>query len=457
MTKDLQETGYSSKIFYKSVCSLVLPMAAQNLINVAVTSADVFMLGKVSETALSGASLAGQVQFIMMLIFFGLTSGACVLTAQYWGKGDTRTIEKVLCIALRFSLSVATFFVVAVLLFAEPIMGIFTNEADVIAEGVIYLRIIVFSYYMMAFTMIYLNICRSIERVIVSTVVLFISLIINVLLNTVLIFGVGSIPAMGIKGAAIATVAARTVETIIVFIYSKKVNHTIRIRLRDIISTKDKALFSDFMKYSVPVTINELLWGGGGAMNSVIIGHMGKAVVAANSVAQNARQLATVITFGLASSAAIIIGKAIGEKKNGLAEIYAKKMIQLCFAMGMLGAAVILLIRTPVAGFMNLSEQSREYLNMMMFVMSYFSIAQAVNTVIIVGILRAGGDTRFGLILDASTMWGGSIFFGFLAAFVFKLDVTLVYVILMSDEIIKIPLSLWRYRSKKWVRNVTRE
>ena len=456
MTKDLQADGFDKRTFYKTVCALVLPMAAQNLINVAVTSADVFMLGKVSETALSGASLAGQVQFIMMLIFFGLTSGACVLTAQYWGKGDTRTIEKVLGIALRFSLSVATFFVLAVLIFAEPIMHIFTSETDVIAEGVIYLRIIVFSYYMMAFTMIYLNICRSIERVLISTAVLFISLMINIALNTVLIFGVGSIPAMGIKGAAIATVAARAVETTIVIIYSKKVNKTIRLRLSDIISTGDKPLFADFMKYSLPVMLNELMWGGGVAMNSVIIGHLGKTVVAANSVAQNARQLATVVTFGLASAAAIIIGKAIGENKPALAEIYAKKLLQLCLVMGLLGAAVILLIRSPISAFMNLSEQSREYLGMMMLVMSYFVVCQSVNTVIIVGILRAGGDTKFGLLLDVTTMWGCSIFIGFLAAFVLKLDVTTVYIILMSDEIIKIPLSLLRFRSKKWIKNVTR-
>jgi Na+-driven multidrug efflux pump len=171
--------------FYKLVFSLVLPMALQNLINVGVSTADVVMLGKVSETALSASSLAGQVQFIMSLIFFGLTSGACVLTAQYWGKKDIRTIEKVLAIAMRLALAVAVLFTVVVLLFPIPVMRVFSNEADVIEQGASYLKIIAFSYIIMAITIIYLNIMRSVERVIIATVVYLVSLITNVILNAI--------------------------------------------------------------------------------------------------------------------------------------------------------------------------------------------------------------------------------------------------------------------------------
>lgn len=178
-----------TKSFYKMAFALVLPMAFQNLINVGITSIDVLMLGKVSEAVLSAASLAGQIQFIMTLIFFGLTSGAAVLTAQYWGKGDTKSIEKIMGICMRFSLLVALFFTAIVLLFPAQVMTIFTNEAPVIAEGVKYLKIIALSYIFMSITMIYLNIMRSVERVIISTIVYLVSLIVNLIIASSLIFG----------------------------------------------------------------------------------------------------------------------------------------------------------------------------------------------------------------------------------------------------------------------------
>ena len=195
--------------FYRSVFSLVIPMALQNLINVAVSSADVIMLGRVGETALSGSSLAGQVQFIMTLFLFGLSSGAAVLTAQYWGKRDIRTIERVLGIAMRFALIIGAGFTVAVWVAPEQILRIFTPEQPVIDEGVKYLKIISFSYIFSAFTQIYLNVMRSVERVMIATVVYLVSLLTNVSLNAVFIFGMFGCPAMGIAGEALATLIAR--------------------------------------------------------------------------------------------------------------------------------------------------------------------------------------------------------------------------------------------------------
>lgn len=443
------------KQFYKLVLSLVLPMALQNLINVGVTSADVIMLGKVGETVLSASSLAGQVQFIMTLIFFGLTSGAAVLTSQYWGKKNIQAIEKVMGITMRFAIIIGVLFTALVFLFPEPIMHIFTSEEAVIEEGVKYLRIIAFSYIFIAMTMIYLNIMRSVERVIISTLVYSISLVVNVIFNAIFIFGMFGLEPMGIKGAALATVIARIVEFIIVVFYSKKINKEIQFRIKNLL-VRDKLLMKDFLRYSIPVMLNELMWGAGTAANAAIIGHLGQSVVAANSVTQVTRQLATVIAFGLANATAIVLGKAIGEQKEEMAKIYAKRFIRLTLIMGVIGAGVVLAASQVAKATMNLSPEANSYLGVMMFVMSYFVIGQAYNTTMIVGVFRAGGDTGFGLVLDVSTLWGCSILFGFLAAFVFKLPVPIVYMIIMSDEIIKIPLSTWRYKSMKWVRNVTR-
>jgi putative MATE family efflux protein len=443
------------KSFYKLVFALVIPMALQNLINVGVSSADVIMLGKVGETALSASSLAGQVQFIMTLIFFGLTSGACVLTAQYWGKRDIRTIEKVLGIAMRIALMVSVIFTVAVLTFPTQIMRIFSSEEDVILEGVQYLRIIAFSYILVAITMIYLNIMRSVERVIVSTVVYLISLVVNVILNAVFIFGLIGFEPMGIRGAALATLIARMIEFLIVFIYAKKMNRTIEFHMKDLF-IHDKVLMKDFLKYAIPVMLNELLWGAGTSANAAIIGHLGKSVVAANSVTQVTRQLAMVVAFGLANATAITLGKAIGEHREELAKIYAKRFVRLTIILGIIGAIVILTVSQIVKVHLSLSVDARSYLNVMTIVMSYFALAQAYNTTMVVGVFRAGGDTNFGLILDMSTMWGCSILFGWLAAFYWKWPIPLVYIIIMSDEIIKLPLTTLRYKSYKWVRNVTR-
>lgn len=438
------------------VLGLVIPMAVQNLINVAVTSADVLMLGKVGEKVLSGASLAGQVQFIMTLIFFGVASGAAVLTAQYWGKRDTRTIEKVLALTLRFSVSVGLFFMLAVLFFAEPIMRIFTPETEVILQGASYLRIVGYSYVCIAITMSYLNIMRSIEKVLISTFVYGISLIINIALNAIFIFGLFGMAPMGIKGAALGTLIARIVEVLIVVYYARFRNKEVKLHLQDFIKV-DKIILKDFITYSSPVIFNELMWGAATSANAVVMGHLGSSVVAANSVAQVTRQLATVIAFGISNAAAITLGKAIGQGDFARAKDYARRFIFLSLVAGSMGALVILAIRPFLIYTLTISEVSKGYLSIMMFVMAYFVIAQAFNTTMIVGIFRAGGDTKFGLYLDVLTMWGGSILMGALAAFVFKWSVPVVYMLLLSDELIKFPFTLWRYRKGKWLKNVTRD
>ena len=454
--KEQDRLGIEWGSFYRTVIALVVPMALQNLINVGVTAADVIMLGAVGEDALSGASLAGQVQYIMTLFLFGLTSGATVLTAQYWGKGDKDAIEKILGIAVKTAVFVTALFTAAALVTPGLLLRIFTSDPVVIAEGIKYLRIVAFTYVMIGITQAYLYIMRSVERVIVATVVYLLSLICNIIMNSIFIFGLFGLPAMGVSGAALGTLCARILEVVLVAGYARFFNKDIKLRLRYVIHT-DKVLFGDFMKYALPVVINEVMWGLGTAANTAILGHMGSPVVAANSVAQVARQLATVVSFGLSSAAAIYLGKTIGEKKMEHARAYAKRFIGLSLIMGVLGGAVILIASPVASAFLSLSAEAKDYLRIMFFVMSYFVIGQALNTTMVVGIFRSGGDTRFGLILDVSTMWCCSILLGFLAAFVFKLSVPVVYMILMSDEIIKIPITSWRYRSCKWLRDVTRD
>ena len=454
--QDSANLNINWRVFYRNVFALVVPMALQNLINVGVTAIDVVMLGKVGETALSGSSLAGQIQFIMMLLFFGITSGATVLTAQYWGKKDTRTIEKILGMGLSVSLVVAAVFTIAALLIPETLMRIYSSDVEVITEGARYLRIVGLSYQCIAVTQVYLNIMRSIERVLIATFVYFMSLVVNVVVNALLIFGLCGFPKLGIVGAAIGTLCARITETVMVLVYARTRNRDVRIRLYDMFHI-DRVLLRDYMVYAMPVVLNELMWGLGSSANTAVIGHMGSAAVAANSVAQVARQLATVVVFGISNATAIYLGKTIGERQILHARAYAKRFVGLSLLLGTIGGGIILLA-APVAGAnLELTEQAKQYMNFMFFVMSYFTIAQSVNTTMVVGVFRSGGDTRFGLIMDVSTMWGCSILIGAVAAFVLHASVQVVYVILMSDELIKIPICVYRYRTYKWLNNVTRE
>ena len=328
--------------FYIHVFSLIIPMALQNLINVGVTATDVLMLGRVGEKVLSGSSLAGQIQFVMTLFLFGINSGATVLNAQYWGKKETRSIEKIMGMAMSAAVTAGIIFTIAAEVCPVQLLRIFTNDKVVIAEGAKYLRIVALSYILMCITQIYLNTMRSIERVLIATVVYAISLLTNIVLNAVLIFGLFGFPELGIKGAAIATLVSRILELLIVIWYAKNRNKVVHFHVRDMVKV-DKILFKDFLTYAVPVIINELLWGLGTSTNAAIIGHLGSAAVAANSVAQVARQLALVVCFGVSNATAIYLGKTIGEKQYELAKAYGRKFLKLSILTGLAGGCMILI------------------------------------------------------------------------------------------------------------------
>jgi len=441
--------------FYRKVFSLVIPMAIQNLINVGVQATDVVMLGKVSEQVLSGCSLGGQVFFIFNLFLFGVSSGVSVLTAQYWGKRDTDSIEKLTGIVMRLAVIVGLIFMLGSLLFPARLMRIFTDEPEVIAEGVKYLKIVAFTYPMVALSMTYLNLIRSIEQVMISTIVYGCSLVLNFVVNAVLIFGLFGAPRLGIVGAAIGTLAARALELTIMLFYAYFRNHVIRLRLACFIHT-DRGLLKDFLKYSSPVVVNEVMWGTGYSAIAAIVGHLGSSAVAANSIAHVMRQLATVVGFGVGNAAAIMIGKAIGENKKKDAEIYAGRLLRLAFCFGTIGGVMIFCIRPFIISGLGFTGLTAQYAHRFMMIMSYYVIAQSVTCTSIVGVFRGGGDTKFGVVADSGTLWCWSILMGYLAAFVLHLPVETVYFILLSDEIIKLPMCFFRYRQKKWLKNVTR-
>lgn len=443
------------RAFYTGVFWLMLPVVGQNLVNLGVQMADIVMLAYVNQTALSAASLANNISFILSLVFFGIASGATILASQYWGKGDTATVERVLGLSLRFSVSIALVFAVAAWFFPQTLMSIYTADAALIATGAAYLRILAVSYLCMSVTTMYLNIMRSMERVLLSTVVYAVSLLVNVTLNAVFIFGLLGAPKLGIVGVAIGTVAARAVEVAICLGDSMR-NKLVRIRLASLWE-RNPALLRDFFRYALPALANDIVWGVGFSMYSVIMGRLGSDVVAANAIAQVVRNMATVVCMGVSTCTSILVGKSLGENRLEEAKVYAARLLRLAMITGALGGVLILLLKPVIVSYPQIEDQARRYLEIMAYISAYSVFGQAVNTTLICGIFRAGGDSKFGLFCDVITMWLFSVPLGFLCAFVFNLPVMWVYFIIFLDEFIKMPFVFWRYRQKKWLRNITRD
>lgn len=456
MSTELIISKEENKSFYKKTFALVMPMAVQNLINVGVTAADTVMLGYIDETAISAVSLANQILFILVLIVFGITSGSSILNSQYWGKQNIKAIENVLAISLDFSLIISSIFTIGALFIPETLMKIYSSDPQVISLGSTYLRIVCFTYIISTVTTIYFNTLRSMERVVISTVVYGISLLINVSINAVLMFGLFNFPKLGVIGAAIGTICARVFELIVVIYLSNKKNSYLKIVPKYLFHI-DKLLLKDFIKYSTPVIINEMFWGVAISTNSAIIGRLSTSA-AANAIAMVTKQLAQVISLGVAMATAVILGKMIGEGiKKQRVKIYAGKYLKLSFVLASISGILILLLRDLPAKYMKLSFDANMYLSHMLIVLAFIFVCQTMNTTMIVGVFRAGGDSKIGLIIDVASMWFFSIPAGIIAGFILHLDVRIVYTLLLFDEVLKIPMCVIRYRSDKWIKDVTRQ
>lgn len=445
--------------FYKQAMRITLPIALQNFMDAAVNSADVLMLSFVSQAALSASSLAGQIAFILSNLIYGLSSGSAVMAAQYWGKGDRKTVEKVLGMALRIALLVSAVFGIAAAVCPEALMRIYTDDTVLITEGAVYLRAVSASYVLGAFAQIYLSVMRSVERVKMSAAVHCSAVIMNVVLNACFIFGIGPFPKLGILGVALATTITRTIEVAVCILDGTRCK-IIRLKVKYLLA-RGGQLMRDFMRLAIPAAGNDIIWGLAFSVYSVILGHLSSDIVAANSVASVVRNLGTVVCFGTASAASIILGKAMGDNRLEEAKVYAKRFVWMSIYTALLGGVVILLCRPVVLDFMHLyvtvTDVVKSELNMMLFINAYYIMGMSVNTMLICGIFRAGGDVKYGLICDTVAMWGYAVPVGLLCAFVLKLPEMWVYFILCLDEFVKMPVNIWHYKKKGWIRNITRD
>ena len=441
--------------FYGKIKKLVIPIVIQNLLSATVNSTDVVMLNYVGQSAISAVSLAAQYATILFMVYYGLGTGATMLCAQYYGKKDYKAIRMVEGIALRFSVGASCIFAVLAVSVPDILMKVFTNDEELIALGASYLRILSVAYLCWGVIEVYLAVLRSMGQVKISTALNALAFVLNIILNAVFIFGLFGAPRMGVVGVAIATSGSRVVELIgcvIASVYNKEV----KLKL-SYMFLKNKALFSDFVRMSLPAMGNDIVWGVGFSMYSVVLGHLGNDVVAANSFVTVVRNFGTVLCFGMASAGGILLGNEIGEGKMEAARADARRIMKLTVISGAIGGVLILLVTPFVLQVADVTDLARHYLKYMLLINTYYVMGAAINTTLIAGVFRAGGDSRFGFICDVITMWGYGVPLGFLAAFVFKLPVMWVYFLLCTDEFVKWPWVLKHYHSDKWLKNITRD
>lgn len=441
--------------FYKKIFVITLPIVLQNLLDAAVNSADVFMLNYVGQTAISACSLASQYSNIIFFFFFGLGAGVSILAAQYYGKGDLKSVEKCEGIALRYSLIVAGIMSVLCISIPNALMRIYTPDPELISLGAVYLRIVGFGMIFWSMSTVYCATLRSIGRVGLVTALESVALFLNVFLNAVFIFGLFGAPKLGLTGVALATTLSRVIQFIVCLIVSA-FNKEVKMRFKYVFKNS-KLLHKDFIRMSVPAILNDVVWGLAYSMYTLIFGHLGDDVVAANSLVTTVRGLGTVLCYGLASASGIVVGQILGTGKIEEAKQSAKIFLKLSIYTGILGGILVGALSPVILKIANVSETSLEYLKFMLMVNTVYITGTAVNTTLIAGVFRAGGETKFGFICDTIDMWAYAVPLGLLAAFVFKFPVKIVYLLLCTDEFVKWPWVLKYYRSGKWAKNITRE
>ena len=435
----------------KEIVRLALPIALQQFMTALVGACDAIMLGKLSQDAMSAVSLATQVTFVFNLFMFAFMAGENMFVAQYYGKGDYTGISQVFSLVTKICGCIAVVFLAGTLFFPEQLMRILTNEETLIVLGSEYLRVIGISYVFSGIAQTFLAIMKNCGAVNMSTLINGVMVILNIALNAVFIFGLSGFPKMGIKGAALATVLA----TVVQFLWS--VGYVLcRIRaVKFSLRSCEKKLFGRFWQKAVPLLINNLAWGIGFSMYSVIMGHLGTDAVAANGIANISKNLVVCFCLGLGNAGSIIVGNRLGADRLQEAKEAGGTLTRTAIIAGVVSGLVLIALSPFITKMVDLTPTARGYLQKMLLISSYYIAGKSVNCMTIGGIFAAGGDSKFGMLCDSVTLWCITVPLGCICAFILKLPVMVVYFVLNLDEIIKLPVVYKHYKKYKWIKNLT--
>ena len=440
--------------FNRRLIVLSVPITVQSLMLALVAAGDAVMLGRVSQNAMAAVSLATQIQFVQNMILFAIVAGIGVLGAQYWGKGDREVLGRIFGISIRMSVGVCIVFFLGCRWFPEKLMLLFAHDRELIRIGAEYLEIAAWSYLLTGFSQCYLGIMKISEHVTCSAVISSAAVVLNIILNAIFIFGLCGCPAMGVRGAALATVAARVIELAWCILVSRKPDF-IRLHFRNII-TFDRQLSADFLHYMLPILGAYLLWGTGFTAYTAIMGHLGPDAAAANSIAAVVRDLLCCLCNGFAGAAGIMIGNELGAGNLERGRVCGDRIAVISVFLGLTCTVVVLASIPAVTSFMKLTPQAETYMRGMFMILSVYMIGRCICTMVINGIFSAGGDTLFDVYSLIVCMWGIALPCAFLSAFYWQLPVLAAYACTCMDEVGKVPWVICHHRQYKWVRNITR-
>ena len=443
-----------NKAFYTKLKTISLPIIFQSLMLALVAAGDALMLGRVAQEEMTAVSLATQVQFVQNMFLMAITAAGSILGAQYWGKGDKETLQKIFNLMLRFTGLVSAIFFAACELVPEMLMKVFASDSGLIEIGASYLRIAGWSYLMTGISQSYLAMMKVTDHVTPSAWISSSAVVFNILLNAVFIFGLLGMPRMQARGAALATTLARLIELGLCIGISLKKDY-IRPNLKKLLASFGQ-LTKDFARQCLPLMGGSLFWGVGFTSYTAIMGHLGVDAAAANSVAAVVRDLICCACNGVGSAAGIMVGNELGAGNLEMGKAYGIKLKNLSYVIGFASTALVLAVTPLVVRMVILSDTARSYLTGMMVIMAVYMIGRCVNTVTINGVLDGGGDTLFDMYSLAVCMWGIAIPLALLGAFVFHWPVLLVYACTCLDEVGKIPWVMYRFRKYKWVKDLTR-
>ncbi len=441
--------------FYKSFFSLMAVIALQQLLTFSVNMADNIMLGMYSETALSGASLVNQIQYMVMMLTNGVATGVIVLGSQYWGEGNTAVIRRILALAVKMAALVGLVFTLAAAFIPRQILTLLTNRQEVIAEGVIYMRRIAPTYLIFTITNTILLSMRSVQTTLVGFVTAACSLVVNIFLNYCLIFGHCGLPALGTVGAATATLVARCVELIVVLVYLKFFDKKLRVKFRDWFKP-DWEYLKPYLKISIPSFITSSTWGLGTTIQTAILGHVSASAISANAIAATLFQVTAIFYVSSASSAGVVMGMSLG-RGDDLARIKQNsRTLQVLFVIfGVVSSLVMLALREVIVGLYSLTPESLKLTHTFILILCVTVVGTSYEFPACAGIIQTGGDTRYGFIIDTIFLWGIALPLSALSAFVFNWSPAVTFFLLKSDQLLKCIPNAIKCNRYRWVKKLT--
>lgn len=443
------------KYFYKTFFSLFSVVALQNIIVFSVNLADSIMLGTYSEIAMSGVSLANQIQFLLHMFVNGAANGLVVIASQYWGKKHLEPIKKVFSAAFLMGVAMSAVLMAAVLISPEGILGILSDETEIVLMGAEYIKIMAFSYVIFAVTQILIALMRSVEAVRIGFYTSVLALIFNVSLNYCLIFGRLGFPEMGVQGAAVATLVSRVAELAATLIYVFLIDKRLSLKIRDILSL-EKAYFKDYIKAGLPLIGSGGSWGVAMTVQTAIIGRLGAACIGANAVTAPVFQVVSVLYTSSSNASSVLIGKTVGENDIPRVKKYAKKLQILYIVIGLVSCALLLLLRDAIISVYDVTPETAALAATFINILAVTVIGSSYEAPALCGIVSGGGDTKFVFKNDIIFMWCMVLPLSFLSAFVFNWPVPVTFFILKSDQLTKCLVAVVKVNRYKWIRTLTR-